>query len=101
VKTLRQQFEAAGGRLSANGDALKIQAPHPLPPELLERIRERRDRLTEVYNERAAIREHDGGLARADAEREAATDALAVLDEPDAIKPHPTPAGHTRERGAQ
>lgn len=85
MKTLRARFERAGGRLIADGDALRIQAPRPLPADVLSELRARRDVLLDTYRERAAIREHDGGLSRADAEREAATDALACLDSPPGI----------------
>lgn len=48
---------------------LKLDAPQALPDEWLGTLRRCRDELIEAFNERAAIREFDGGIARADAER--------------------------------
>ena len=81
--TLREQFTAAGAVLVPDGDTLRIEAPQPLPPALLARLRERREEMIEAYAERAAIMEHDGGLTRSDAEAEAARAALDVLDVPE------------------
>jgi hypothetical protein len=89
MKTLRQQFTDAGGRLVPDGDGLKIQAALPPPPELLAAIRARRDLMLAFYQERAAIREFDGGAPRAEAEIEAALEAAAILDTEPQHQPEP------------
>lgn len=55
--------------LSVEDGRLKLDAPQKLPDELLTTLRTCRDDLIRAFTERAAIREFDGGFARADAER--------------------------------
>ena len=59
----------AGVLLSVEDGRLKLDSPQTLPDELLTTLRKCRDDLLEAFIERAAIREFDGGIARADAER--------------------------------
>lgn len=85
--TLIEQVHKAGGEIRADGDKIKLKAPAPLPPELVQEIKERKaevlaalfgnDRrqtadLIEAFEERAGILEHDGGLTEDQAEQEAA-----------------------------
>lgn len=84
---LIEQVHAAGGEIRAEGDRLKLKAPAPLPPELVQEIKEHKAEvlaalsvsvrkqsadLLEAFEERAGILEHDGGLTRSQAEQEAA-----------------------------
>jgi hypothetical protein len=81
---------AAGVTLARiDDDRLKWRSTGPPPPDLLARIgaaksavlaelgREEAEWWRELYEERAAIREHDGGTARADAEAGALADCVA------------------------
>lgn len=75
------ECEAGGIRLTVAGDGgLTIDAPQPaLTPSLLARLKAHKaDLLTimERFEERAAIREFDGGLCRLEAERLAWNDIL-------------------------
>jgi hypothetical protein len=76
MSTLADRMRAAGAEFVPNGDELRIRAPQPLPPDLAADLRACRDVLLDVYRERAAIREFDGGLSRADAEALAAGDVM-------------------------
>lgn len=74
----------AGGAIRANGDRLDLEAPRPLPDDLIERIRQHKAEILaalenemhqeiieaarEAAEERAAILEHDGGLSRTKAD---------------------------------
>jgi hypothetical protein len=83
---------AAGASLAVNGDRLSVTAPCPLPAELVDELRRSKadilrllstDRVDDdqrvptddtewwldLFNERAAHREFDGGYSRAEAER--------------------------------
>ena len=55
----------------------------PLDPAVAEAYRRFDDNCRELYQERAAIREHDAGLPRLQAERLALQDVLAWLDQRD------------------
>jgi hypothetical protein len=81
---------AAGVTLARiNDDRLKWRSTGPPPPDLLARIgaaksavlaelgREEAEWWRELYEERAAIREHDGDMSRADAEAGALLDCVA------------------------
>jgi hypothetical protein len=96
--TLIAEARAAGLILHLIGeDRLKCKGMHPIQPDLLKRLQEARadviaalreeghrghrghkvdepQRWRDAFEERAAIREHDGGLSRAEAE------AAALLD---------------------
>ncbi len=81
------QVRAAGGRVMIIEDRLKVRAPLPLPDKLVAELRlhmaevmaflqDRKAAWTPedwraFFDERAGIAEHDGGLLRADAERQA------------------------------
>jgi hypothetical protein len=81
-----------GACLAANGERLLAEAPAPLPDTLVAELRAHkhellamltsmnnvdRDAVTEWWQERAAIMEHDGGLSREEAERQAGWRTLA------------------------
>lgn len=85
MKSLREQFEAAGAALVPDGDALRIEAPGPLAPALLARIRERRDAMLERYHERSVCLMLDEGMTREAADAIAASEALDTLDTPAAL----------------
>jgi hypothetical protein len=72
---LIKQLTAAGCRLQADGDQLRVLGlERDLTDDLQAAIREHKEAilaLLELYEERAAIMEYDGGLPRADAERQA------------------------------
>lgn len=53
--------------------------PPPLDPDIARWAAGLNDNAREFFNERAAIREYDGGLSRADAELEAMNDVLHWL----------------------
>ena len=56
--------------LILNGQTLRYNAPKgAMTAELLQDISQHKDALLELWEERAAIAEHCGGLSRADAER--------------------------------
>ncbi len=78
---LLERLRALGVVLSIDGDGrLAYDAPADvLGDDLLAEMRAHRDELlglVELIEERAAIREYDGGLSRADAERLAWVDVL-------------------------
>ena len=60
--TLLDEIAAAGGRIEARGDRLRLAAPKPLPPDLIARVRDAKPALlaeiaarAEAEAERAAI----------------------------------------------
>jgi hypothetical protein len=53
--------------------------PTPLDPDIARWAASLDDNAREFFNERAGIREYDGGLPRADAELEAMNDVLHWL----------------------
>ena len=60
-----------GGRLTPNGNTITVEAPAPLPQDILALVRRHKADLLdllEAFEERAAIMEYDGHLARAEAE---------------------------------
>ncbi len=81
------QVRAAGGRVIIIEDRLKVRAPLPLPDKLVAELRLHKAELMAFlqdrkaawtpedwrafFDERAGIAEHDGGLSRDDAERQA------------------------------
>ncbi len=81
------RVRAAGGRVMIIEDRLKVRAPLPLPDKLVAELRlhkaevmaflkDRKAAWTPedwraFFDERAGIAEHDGGLSRDDAERQA------------------------------
>ncbi len=81
------QVRAAGGRVMIIEDRLKVRAPLPLPDKLVADLRlhkaevmaflqDRKAAWTPedwrvFYDDRAGIAEHDGGMSRDDAERQA------------------------------
>lgn len=90
VETLLKSIQAAGGTLEPRGDRLRVNAPSPLPEDLLSELRVHKAELmallrgklpahvgdwptewVESYQERAGIMEFDGGLPTAEAEHRA------------------------------
>lgn len=90
VETLLESIQAAGGTIEPRGDRLRVNAPSPLPDDLLSELRVHKAELMallrgklpphvgdwpeewlEAFIERAAIVEFDGGLPRTEAERRA------------------------------
>lgn len=78
---LIEQVRYAGGIIRVEGGKLKLIAPRPLAPDLVETLRAHKaellatltgEGLREAFEERAAILEHDAGLSRPQAELEAA-----------------------------
>src|SRR5258707_666038 len=76
---LMRAVRAAGGELIATGgDRLKVRAPAPLNDELMDRLRQAKREILAflaiaadyraLFEERAAILQHDGGYSRAAAE---------------------------------
>jgi hypothetical protein len=62
----------AGGRLTPHGEKITVEAPMPLPQDVLALIREHKQgllNLLEAFEERRAIVEYCGGLPRAEAEK--------------------------------
>lgn len=80
---LIQQVQVAGGSIHATGGRIKLTAPRPLPSVLVETLKAHKtellaylsddltENIREHFEERAAIREHDGGEPREKAEAEA------------------------------
>lgn len=84
----------AGVRIRASGTDLKLDADQPPPPELIKALADKKGEVLAAlrgasgqwdagdwrayYEERAAIRENDGGLVRAEAERCALDDAVIM-----------------------
>ncbi len=79
--TLFERMRDAGAAFVANGDRLSIRATRALPVDLLTDLRCHRVTLLERYRERCAIREHDAGTDRTEAERLAACDVIQWLAE--------------------
>ncbi len=77
---LIQRCRAYGIELSIDGDDLLIRGrKHVLTNELLSELKENKQAILtrlEFYEERAAIREHDGGMEQIDAEEAAWLDRL-------------------------
>lgn len=69
--------QAVDFQLVPNGNDLRVRAPRSMSAEALETLRKHRAALLERYNERAALQEYEGGLARPEAERQAAAEAAA------------------------
>jgi hypothetical protein len=68
---------AAGVALRIEGDAIRYRAPRgALTPPLRAALMEHKANILFDFEERSAIREYDGGLSRAEAERLAAGDIL-------------------------
>jgi hypothetical protein len=88
---LLADLAARGVRLQVDGDRIRYRARRgALTPDLAERIRQSREGLLRLlaeerielrnqYEERAGVREFDGGLPRAAAEREAWADVADDL----------------------
>jgi hypothetical protein len=94
VQALLQELYRLGMTITANGSQLSVHGPDPaFTGELIARIRASKDELLELlrraeasrwrahdwhtyFEERAAIREHDGGLTRREAEHLAFDDTL-------------------------
>ncbi len=84
---LIRTVEQAGGHLEPDGDGLVVEAPKPLPESIMTELRAHKAEVMAFlqdrkaawtpedwrafFDERAGIAEHDGGLSRADAERQA------------------------------
>ncbi len=81
MRTLHERMTEAGARFESAGDALAIEAPRPLPQDLVVDLRACREDLLTMYRERASIRECDGGASRGEAEALAAGDVTAWLAE--------------------
>jgi hypothetical protein len=70
---------AARVTLRVEGGAIRYRAPRgALTPALRLAVIEAKPDILFEYEERAAIREHDGGLPRSVAERRAAADVLGT-----------------------
>ena len=94
---LLADLAACGVQLEVDGDRIRYRARRgALTPDLAERIRgsredllrlldEERIELRHQFEERAGVREFDGGLPRADAEREAWADVADDLVESDPV----------------
>ena len=90
-----------GLSLRLEGDRVRWRAARPPPPALLAELRANRDaiavtlaaeevkRRRDALEERAAIMEFDGGMARRDAEAAARADLLS-LGAPPTMIPHPS-----------
>jgi len=66
------------GRVSFDGPA------HSLGDDVVKRLKENRDQivvLIELFQERASVREFDGGMNRSDAEAAALSDLVAMATE--------------------
>ncbi len=84
---LIRNVEQAGGHLEPDGDGLVVEAPKPLPESIMTELRAHKaevmaflqDRKAAwtpedwraLFDERAGVAEHGGGLARVKAERQA------------------------------
>jgi hypothetical protein len=91
---LLAQARRVGIRIQASGADLKLEADRPPPPELIKALADKKGEVLAAlrdasgewaagdwrmyFEERAAIRENDGGLARAEAERGAFDDAVIM-----------------------
>lgn len=53
----------------------------PIDPDIAEWVISLDDNMRELFEERAGIREHDGGLSRREAETEARNDVLRHLNQ--------------------
>jgi hypothetical protein len=97
---LIREVEHAGGYIRAEGTQLKLAAPSPLPPNLIERLKEKKAEIIRLLiedksavsvssldsfdtfdwrdwiAERAAILEYDGGLCRTEADQRSFEHAL-------------------------
>lgn len=67
--TLLDEIAAAGGRVEARGDRLRLAALKPLPPDLIARVRDAKPALlaeiaarAEAEAKRAAIVEYDAAI---------------------------------------
>jgi hypothetical protein len=88
LRTLRDH----GATVRAEGGNLRLNAPTPLPPAMVEAVRAEKpalvrlltnhpdflDRLDE-YEERAAIKEYDANIPRAEADRQAWLEIFGTL----------------------
>ena len=91
---LLAQARRVGIRIQASGADLKLEADRPPPPELIKALADKKSEVLAAlrdasgewdvrdwrmyFEERAAIRENDGGLARAEAERRAFDDTVIM-----------------------
>ena len=85
VHLLLERVAAAGGSVVVDGDNLELSAPAPLPDALVNELRRAKSELLDhlrghdwnstdwwtFLEERAGIMEHDGGVPREEAERQA------------------------------
>lgn len=85
-----EAIRAEGGTVRAEGERLRIKAPHPLPAPLMEQARAVKLELLKILRgtawdgddwqdwitERAGILEHDGELSRTEADRRAYEHAI-------------------------
>ncbi len=80
LHALLKRVKAEGCTVALAGERLRLAAPRPLPLSLLEAVRARKSEIismlqqqaalaSELFEERAAILEHEGGLPRQEAER--------------------------------
>ena len=88
----------AGVRIGIDGDALTLEADAAPPPEVLDQLRRHKAGIIALlrptggcwseenwqayFDERAGIREFDGGLSRGEAEERALEDTLRALGPP-------------------
>ena len=68
----------AGAVLNVRDGKLVIHTESALPDEVLALLREDRDTIIEFWQERAAIREFDGGYQQSEAETLASKDLLCL-----------------------
>lgn len=79
ARSLVADLHARGVAMRVVGDRLRYRPMSAVPPELRARMAACKDDLldlVELFEERAAIRELDGGFSRAEAERLALEDVL-------------------------
>jgi len=81
ARSLVADLHARGVAIRMVGDRLRYRPMSAVPPELRARMAACKDDLLDLvqhFEERAAIREFDGGLSRAEAEQLAWEDVLAA-----------------------
>ena len=77
AESILRRCAAAGVELRFDGGKIAYRAPRgKFTEEMRGELAAVRDSLVELYEERAAIMEYDGGMDRATAERMAADDVL-------------------------
>ncbi len=52
IAALLDEVASAGGEFALSGDRLSVRAPHPLPPELMERFRSNKPAVVQALKSR-------------------------------------------------